>query len=240
MMKLFRRISKEISNKSGAILFDMDGTLIDSEPLWLKSEIEIMAEVGCHWDEQDQINCLGGPAERTERYMQERSKNVKPYGYFIDRLHEVMKTKIANELELIPNALELLKECKDLGIKTALVTASSRDLMMIVLKRFPLGTFDVVVSRDDVKKSKPNPEPYLLAAKQLSVDISKCLVLEDSLTGVESGLRSGAKVIGIPHLVQMPENPNLRIISSLGDIRLNDILTWYPFLISKIESNDRS
>ena len=223
-----------------AILFDMDGTLIDSEPLWLKAEIEVMAEVGCHWDEQDQINCLGGPAERTERYMQERSKNIKPYGYFINRLHEVMKARITNELDLIPNALSLLKECKDSGIKTALVTASSRDLMTIVLKRFPPGTFDVVVSGDDVEKSKPDPAPYLLAAKQLSVDILKCVVLEDSLTGVESGLASGAQVIGIPHLVQMKENPSLRIISSLGDIRLSDILAWYPFLTSKIESNDRS
>jgi HAD superfamily hydrolase (TIGR01509 family) len=223
-----------------AILFDMDGTLIDSEPLWLKAEIEVMAEVGCHWDEQDQINCLGGPAERTERYMQERSKNIKPYGYFINRLHEVMKERITNELDLIPNALELLKECKKAGIKIALVTASSRDLMTIVLKRFPQGTFDIVVSGDDVEKSKPDPAPYLLAAKQLSVDISKCVVIEDSLTGVESGLASGAQVIGIPHLVQMKENPSLRIISSLGDVRLSDILAWYPFLTSKIESNDRS
>ena len=223
-----------------AILFDMDGTLIDSEPLWLKAEIEVMAEVGCHWDEQDQINCLGGPAERTERYMQERSKNIKPYGYFINRLHEVMKERITNELDLIPNALELLKECKKAGIKIALVTASSRDLMTIVLKRFPQGTFDVVVSGDDVEKSKPDPAPYLLAAKQLSVDITKCVVIEDSLTGVESGLASGAQVIGIPHLVQMKENPSLRIIPSLGDIRLSDILAWYPFLTSKIESNDRS
>lgn len=221
-----------------AILFDMDGTLIDSEPLWLKTEIEVMAEVGCHWDEQDQINCLGGPAERTERYMQERSQNIKPYGYFINRLHEVMRTKINNELDLVPNALSLLKECKDAGIKTALVTASSRDLMTIVLKRFPPGTFDVVVSGDDVEKSKPDPAPYLLAAKQLSVDILKCLVLEDSLTGVQSGLSSGAKVIGIPHLVQMSEHPNLRVISSLDEITLSDILGWYPYLANKVESND--
>jgi len=221
-----------------AILFDMDGTLIDSEPLWLKAEIEVMAEVGCHWDEQDQINCLGGPAERTERYMQERSQNIKPYGYFINRLHEVMRARITNELDLIPNALSLLKECKDAGIKTALVTASSRDLMTIVLKRFPLGTFDVVVSGDDVEKSKPDPAPYLLAAKQLSVDISKCLVLEDSLTGVQSGLSSGAKIIGIPHLVQMSEHPNLRVISSLDEITLSDILGWYPYLANKVESND--
>ena len=221
-----------------AILFDMDGTLIDSEPLWLKAEIEVMAEVGCHWDEQDQINCLGGPAERTERYMQERSQNIKPYGYFINRLHEVMRARITNELDLIPNALTLLKECKDAGIKTALVTASSRDLMTIVLKRFPIGTFDVVVSGDDVEKSKPDPAPYLLAAKQLSVDILKCLVLEDSLTGVQSGLSSGAKVIGIPHLVQMSEHPNLRVISSLDEITLSDILSWYPYLTNKVESND--
>ena len=221
-----------------AILFDMDGTLIDSEPLWLKAEIEVMAEVGCHWDEQDQINCLGGPAERTERYMQERSQNIKPYGYFINRLHEVMRARITNELDLIPNALSLLKECKDAGIKTALVTASSRDLMTIVLKRFPIGTFDVVVSGDDVEKSKPDPAPYLLAAKQLAVDISKCLVLEDSLTGVQSGLTSGAKVIGIPHLVQMSEHPNLRVISSLDEITLSDILGWYPYLANKVESND--
>jgi HAD superfamily hydrolase (TIGR01509 family) len=221
-----------------AILFDMDGTLIDSEPLWLKAEIEVMAEVGCHWDEQDQINCLGGPAERTERYMQERSQNIKPYGYFINRLHEVMRARITNELDLIPNALSLLKECKDAGIKTALVTASSRDLMTIVLKRFPLGTFDVIVSGDDVEKSKPDPAPYLLAAKQLSVDILKCLVLEDSLTGVQSGLSSGAKVIGIPHLVQMSEHPNLRVISSLDEITLSDILGWYPYLANKVESND--
>jgi HAD superfamily hydrolase (TIGR01509 family) len=216
----------------------MDGTLIDSEPLWLKTEIEVMAEVGCHWDEQDQINCLGGPAERTERYMQERSQNIKPYGYFINRLHEVMRARITNELDLIPNALSLLKECKDAGIKTALVTASSRDLMTIVLKRFPPGTFDVVVSGDDVEKSKPDPAPYLLAAKQLSVDILKCLVLEDSLTGVQSGLSSGAKVIGIPHLVQMSEHPNLRVISSLDEITLSDILGWYPYLANKVESND--
>jgi HAD superfamily hydrolase (TIGR01509 family) len=220
-----------------AILFDMDGTLIDSEPLWLKAEIEVMAEVGCHWDEQDQINCLGGPAERTERYMQERSQNIKPYGYFINRLHEVMRARITNELDLIPNALSLLKECKDAGIKTALVTASSRDLMSIVLKRFPPGTFDVVVSGDDVEKSKPDPAPYLLAAKQLSVNILKCLVLEDSLTGVQSGLSSGAKVIGIPHLVQMSEHPNLRVISSLDEITLSDILGWYPYLANKVESN---
>ena len=76
-----------------AILFDMDGTLINSEPLWLQAEIEIMAELGCHWDQQDQINCLGGPTERTEKYMQQRSNYVRPFGYFEKKLDELMEYK---------------------------------------------------------------------------------------------------------------------------------------------------
>ncbi|MEY4313842.1 MAG: HAD family phosphatase [Actinobacteria bacterium] len=213
-----------------AILFDMDGTLIDSEPLWLESEIEVMAEVGCHWDQQDQINCLGGPAERTEQYMQDRSKNIKPYGYFLKQLHSVMKEKMKTHLTLIPNATELVKSCKRANIKTALVTASSRDLMLSALNRFPIGSFDVTVSRDDVKNSKPDPAPYLLAARLLGVDISKCLVFEDSLTGVESGLRAGAQVIAIPHLIKIEEQAGLRVISSLSEINLDQLFIWYPFL----------
>jgi HAD superfamily hydrolase (TIGR01509 family) len=222
-----------------AILFDMDGTLIDSEPLWLESEIEIMAELGCHWDQQDQINCLGGPMEKTENYMQERSNNIKPFGYFAKQLDDVMEQKLATKLDLIPNALEILNECKKSDIKIALVTASTGRLMRAVLKRFPAGIFDTTVSYDDVKRSKPDPEPYLLAAKTLGVEIKNCVVLEDSLTGVQSGLTAGAQVIGLPHLVQMSSNPNLRVIESLSEINIEKLITWYPFLTSRIATNDR-
>jgi HAD superfamily hydrolase (TIGR01509 family) len=222
-----------------AILFDMDGTLIDSEPLWLEAEIEIMAELGCHWDQQDQINCLGGPMEKTENYMQERSSNIKPFGYFAKQLDDVMEQKLATKLDLIPNALEILNECKKSDIKIALVTASTGRLMRAVLKRFPAGIFDTTVSYDDVKRSKPDPEPYLLAAKTLGVEIKNCVVLEDSLTGVQSGLTAGAKVIGLPHLVQMPSNPNLRVVESLSEINIEKLFTWYPFLTSRIATNDR-
>lgn len=222
-----------------AILFDMDGTLIDSEPLWLESEIEIMAELGCHWDQQDQINCLGGPMEKTENYMQERSKNIKPFGYFAMQLDEVMEHKLSSKLDLIPNALEILNECKKSEIKIALVTASTGRLMRAVLKRFPTGIFDTAVSYDDVKRSKPDPEPYLLAAKTLGEEIENCVVIEDSLTGVQSGLTAGAQVIGIPHLVQMPSNPNLRIVESLSEINVDKLIKWYPFLTQRIAANDR-
>jgi HAD superfamily hydrolase (TIGR01509 family) len=213
-----------------AILFDMDGTIIDSEPLWLQAEIQVMAELGCHWDEQDQINCLGGPMERTEKYMQDRSGNVKPYGYFGQRLNEVMKLKFVKDLELIPNALELITKSKEAGLKTALVTASGRELMNSALTRFPENSFDIAISRDDVANSKPHPEPYLMAAERLKVKIDECLVLEDSMTGVRAGLDSGAQVVAISHIISIANEENLRVISNLSEITFKQLVEWYPFL----------
>jgi HAD superfamily hydrolase (TIGR01509 family) len=219
-----------------AILFDMDGTLIDSEPLWFAAEVQVMQELGAVWEPSDQINCLGGPMERTERYMQERTGNIKPFGYFSERLDLVMEQKLVNELTFMPNALELTSECISVGIQLALVTASTGRQMRSVLTRFPSNTFEATISRDDVTNSKPFPDPYLLAAKTMGVDITKCLVFEDSLTGVESGLRAGAQVIGIPHLVEMKPHSNLRLIDSLAEISLEQILNWYPFLSSRVRS----
>jgi HAD superfamily hydrolase (TIGR01509 family) len=213
-----------------AILFDMDGTIIDSEPLWLQAEIQVMAELGCHWDEQDQINCLGGPMERTEKYMQDRSGNVKPYGYFGQRLNEVMKLKFVKDLELIPNALELITKSKEAGLKTGLVTASGRELMNSALTRFPENSFDIAISRDDVANSKPHPEPYLMAAERLKVKIDECLVLEDSMTGVRAGLDSGAQVVAISHIISITTEKNLRVISNLSEITFKQLVEWYPFL----------
>ena len=213
-----------------AILFDMDGTIINSEPLWLQAEIQVMAELGCHWDEQDQINCLGGPMERTEKYMQDRSGNVKPYGYFGQRLNEVMKLKFVKDLELIPNALELITKSKEAGLKTALVTASGRELMTSALTRFPENSFDIAISRDDVANSKPHPEPYLMAAERLKVKIDECLVLEDSMTGVRAGLDSGAQVVAISHIIPIANEKNLRVISNLSEITFKQLVEWYPFL----------
>lgn len=213
-----------------ALLFDMDGTVIDSEPLWLEAEIEVMAELGFHWDAQDQQNCLGGPMDRTEKYMQERSGNIKPYGYFRDNLNRVMQKKLLHDLKLVPNALELISSAKKIGIKTALVTASGSVLMNIALKKFPDGIFDATVSRDDVINSKPNPEPYLRAADLLEVNISNCVVFEDSETGVTSGLASGAQVIGIPHLINLAPHENLRIVDSLSDVSIDKLRNWYPTL----------
>ena len=133
-------------------------------------------------------------------------------------------------MKLVPGALELLAECKANDLKFGLVTASGGRLMNVVLRSFPADIFDVVISGDDVKKSKPDPEPYLMAAERLSVDIKRSLVIEDSVTGVTAGLASGAQVIGIPHLVNLPKHENLRVVSKLSDLSYSNLINWYPFL----------
>jgi HAD superfamily hydrolase (TIGR01509 family) len=213
-----------------AIFFDMDGTLVDSEPLWLEAEIEVMLREGCIWTAEDQLACLGGPRAKTERIMQEKCGKQMPDNYFGDQLDELMESKLADKLKLVPGALELLAECKENDLTFGLVTASGGRLMNVVLKSFPEDIFDVVISGDDVEKSKPDPQPYLMAAERLSVDIKKSVVIEDSVTGVTAGLASGAQVIGIPHLVNLPKHENLRVVSKLSDITYSNLLTWYPFL----------
>lgn len=213
-----------------AILFDMDGTLVDSEPLWLEAEIEIMQELGCSWTAQDQLACLGGPRAKTERLMQEKSGFKMPDGYFGEKLDLLMEEKLAKDLRIFDGVFELLEECKEIGLRLALVTASGRKLMKAVLKNFKEDIFEAVVSGDDVTKTKPDPEPYLLAARKLSVDIRKSVVIEDSLTGVTSGLRSGAHVIGIPHFIDLPADPRLRLVERISDLNLAKLLEWYPSL----------
>jgi HAD superfamily hydrolase (TIGR01509 family) len=213
-----------------AVLFDMDGTLVDSEPLWLEAEIEVMRNEGCIWTAEDQLACLGGPRAKTERIMQEKAGRKMPDGYFGNQLDKLMEIKLANQLNLVPGALDLLFECKSNNLKTALVTASGRQLMNVVLRSFPRDLFDVAISGDDVNNSKPDPEPYVTAANLLSVDIKKSVVIEDSLTGVSSGLASGAQVIAIPHLVNIPEHENLRLVSRLSDVTYSNLKNWYPFL----------
>lgn len=213
-----------------ALLFDMDGTVIDSEPLWLQAEIEVMGALGLHWDASDQLNCLGGPMDRTERYMQERSGHIKPFGYFRDQLNLAMKSKLRQDLKLIPNALTLISQARENGIKTALVTASGKELMNIALEKFPADCFDVAISRDDVIKTKPDPEPYLKAAKVLDVDIDKCVIFEDSQTGINSALSSGGKVIAISHTSNLNSHDNLRVVKNLSEISLKMLIHWYPSL----------
>ena len=138
----------------------------------------------------------------------------------------------AGDLEWRPGALDLLVECRSAGVATALVSASYRRLLDAVADAVehqpgvPHPAFDITVAGDEVNEGKPHPEPYEEAARRLHVSIEDCVVIEDSPTGVASGQASGAFVVAVPHIVDIPDAPRRRVVRSLADVRLADLRAW--------------
>jgi HAD superfamily hydrolase (TIGR01509 family) len=208
---------------SSAVLIDMDGTLVDSEPSWLAGETELMAEFGYQWRTQDQANCLGGPLDRVGNYMSDLVGGIKSGQFFTDSLIELVAARFQLGLNLMPGSLELLENLHSLDIPMALVSASPRVLVQSAINALPKPFFQVSISSSDVLNTKPHPEPFLNAASLLGKPIATCLILEDSWTGVSSAIASGARVVAIPHLVAIPAHPQVRQIPSLRNQTLSSL-----------------
>jgi len=201
-----------------AIFFDMDGLMVDSEPLWLESESEITAAYGYQWQAQDQVACLGGPLSRVGEYMSVRCLGVESPAYFTQKLIDIQCAKLRGKTPLMPGAIELVRELAAHGISTALVSASPRIIVDAVLDNLGGSPFPFSISSDDVINTKPHPDAYLLAAKKSGAEISNSLIFEDSLTGVAAAQASGAWLIAVPHLVTVLESTRVRSIRSLQQL----------------------
>jgi len=201
-----------------AVFFDMDGLMVDSEPEWLLSEIEVTAPYGYTWQEQDQVACLGGPLSKVGQYMFDRCGKVESPQFFTQQLIDTQVARMRGNTPTMPGAIELVRELQSHGIKTALVSASPRNIVDAVLDNLGNDLFPFSISSDDVENTKPHPEAYLKAATMSGSNISNCLVFEDSLTGMSAAIASGAHLIGVPHLVTIDESPRIRVIKSLEQL----------------------
>ena len=221
-LNISTRYNVNLSNLE-AVLFDMDGTLINSEPYWLIAERSLMARYDHTWTDEDQAHCIGGPLPKVGAYMSQLAHGADDPSYFETELVRLVADQFMHGLEFMPGAEELVYDLAAAGIPMALVSASPRLLVDSALALLPTGTFVTSISSHDVKVSKPDPESYVKAAAHLNVEITNCLVLEDSKTGIDAGLASGAVVIGIPHIITYPPSPRLHIRRDLIGLATDDL-----------------
>jgi HAD superfamily hydrolase (TIGR01509 family) len=206
-----------------AVLFDMDGLLVDTEPLWFEAETEVMERLGGPWTKQDQAALLGGSMDRSVAYLLGRATSPAPPAAVERWLIEGMleRTK-AGRVTVLPGARELLAEVAAAGLPYALVTGSLRPFVEAVVAatgfRFP-----VTVCGDDVPTTKPDPAPYQLAAKLLDVEPARCVALEDSPNGVASATAAGCLVVAVPSFVAVPDAPRRLVVGSLSDVSLGTL-----------------
>jgi HAD superfamily hydrolase (TIGR01509 family) len=210
-----------------AVLWDMDGTLVDSEHYWLRSEQELAASAGKLWTEQDGMNMIGMSLYDSSRLIKQKLELDIPAEEIIDRLTNSVISKLETSLPWRPGAQELLREVRAAGIPTALVTMSMRRNADAVVQRMGFDAFDLIIAGDQVTHGKPHPEPYLMAAEKLGVEISECIAFEDSISGLHSAEASGAIAIGVPNLVQIPQREERILWPTLQGVTVADLETIY-------------
>lgn len=206
-----------------AVLFDMDGLLVNTEPLWFEVELEVMARLGGHWTEADQQQLVGGSLHSSVDYLIKRATRPASHdevaGWLIGGMADLLAER---EIVIMPGAAELLAQVRAAGIPRALVTSSERVIMDAVLASLIRHgiSFSVTLCGADITHPKPHPEPYLRAAGLLGADPGACVALEDSPNGVAAALAAGCVTVAVPSVTDVAERPGLTITRSLADLDL--------------------
>ena len=205
-----------------AIIFDMDGLLINSEPLWLRAKIELMEKMNNNWTHADQTNTLGVSTQTWVDYVYNKIDGEITKEKVLTEIIDRMKSYYNNgKLELMPGAQNALEYAKK-GYKVGLASGSYKELLFSAVKINKWeNIFDEILSSDDLKMGKPYPDIYIEVCKRLSVSPSESIVLEDSRDGIRAGVAAGTKVIAVPSKEVPVPNETLEsaflIIDSLDD-----------------------
>nr|WP_268747996.1 HAD family phosphatase [Microbacterium sp. SA39] len=212
-----------MSRKPRAVLWDMDGTLVDTEPYWMAAETTLVESFGGSWTHEDALQLVGSGLIDSAIILQNAGVAMEPEA-IVSHLTDVVQESLRTQgVPFRPGARELLAELRDAGIPTGLVTMSLRRMALNVVDLIDFEAFDIVVAGDDVDNPKPHPEPYLQAAALLDVDIADVVVIEDSPTGVRAGLASGAVTLGVPHIVSLDDLGAHELWPTLAERGVSDL-----------------
>ncbi|WP_293877410.1 HAD family phosphatase [uncultured Brevibacterium sp.] len=205
-----------------AVLWDMDGTLVDTEPYWMAAETELMAVHGLEWTHEQAMLMVGNELTTSADIM-------RSFGLPL-ATDEVVQTLLRGVIERVresipfrPGAQELIGSLADAHVPMALVTMSYRPLAQAVVDGLPEGTFRTLITGDEVTKGKPDPEPYLKGASALDVAPSACIALEDSVPGMASAIAAGTLTVGIPNHVPLEEQPGAVLVQTLDGLNAQSL-----------------
>lgn len=202
----------------GAVLFDMDGLLIDSERLWLDAESEIVGRLGGRWGPEHQEALVGGSVHRASAYMLELTGADVAPDEVARWLLDAMVTRLRAGVEFLPGAEALLADVTAVGVPCALVTSSFRVLADAALESIGASRFAATITGDAVQRLKPAPDPYLAAATALGVEPARCVALEDSPNGVASAEAAGCVTVAVPGVVPVPPRRGRIVVESLREL----------------------
>lgn len=187
-----------------AILFDHDGTLVDTEPVWAAAKVALAADFGGTWTEQDTLDCLGLSMQFTLNRLRERGVNLPDEEINDLLVAKVHETLAQQPVEFLPGIERFLSEVREAQIPAAIVTNATTSVARRTANAAPEGTFSVIIGNDETTHPKPDPQPYLLAAERLGVDPTQCVAIEDSPSGVRSATAAGMRVIVVPGELEVP------------------------------------
>jgi HAD superfamily hydrolase (TIGR01509 family) len=201
----------------------MDGTLVDTEPYWIAAETVLVESFGGTWTYEDALTVVGLGLWDSAAKLQAAGVAMDADAIVLHLTEKVQEKLRTDGVPFRPGAQELLRQLRDQGVKTALVTMSIRSMAEQVVSNIPFEAFDLLVTGDEVSRPKPHPEPYLKAADELGVSITECVAIEDSVTGVTSAAASGAATIAVPHAVSIEESDAYESWSTLAGTSAGDL-----------------
>jgi HAD superfamily hydrolase (TIGR01509 family) len=206
-----------------AVLWDMDGTLVDTEPYWIDAEHELVAAHGGVWNDEFAHQLVGNALEVSAQLIIDQSGIPLSVPEIVDALLTRVISRVEQRVPWRPGARELLLELGQLGVPSLLVTMSWRSLADVVVRSLPDGAFDHLVTGDAVSHGKPHPEPYLEAVRLAGAQPADCIAIEDSPAGVRSATAAGVPTIAIPHVVPVPPIDGAVHLDTLAGVGAADL-----------------
>nr|WP_271202567.1 HAD family phosphatase [Microbacterium dextranolyticum] len=206
-----------------AILWDMDGTLVDTEPYWMAAETALVEAHGGTWTHEQALTLVGQGLETSAGILQAAGVRMAAGEIVAHLSAQVTRDLSAGPLPLRPGAAEMLADLVAAQIPCALVTMSLRDMARAVVAALPVGTFAHIVAGDDVARPKPFPDAYLQACAALGVDPARAVAIEDSPTGVRAAVAAGVTTIGVPLMVPLTDSGAHQLWPTLAGRTPSDI-----------------